>query len=496
MAALLLLVLGLQSSPLAERHRGFLEDEAHFLLNADERERFEALASDESRDRFIEAFWQHRDRGEHQRRLRACDRLFGLRGRWSERGRIYQLLGEPSYREDLSRAGHRIWPSELWHYTGVGVSFLPDSFYLIFFRPSGFAEYRLWNPDTEGVAALVPSAEPSGLELGADPALGAIDPELALAVKELVPGAGRRGGLSLLASLDAFTELAERARVFGEEVRVAVSTRELRSRLFASVLADDAGVPELHYALDLPPGTSSELHWRAQSERYRVGFSLVGRLVGLGLERERWEDSIVLDVSASEKAALVKTRLSFRGRRLVQPNDERFELALVTVGAGTVVAAPIDHDAAGVREGDFATALDEAHAPVRALVRERTRAEEGRYRFARGLALARHGDRTGAIEELEVAAELNEDEVRVHLELARLLYASRRYRDLLAHFGGSENRFVDEIDVWVMMAGSAEALGRAEDAVAHYDRALALAPDNDAIASARERAQRRLMEIR
>ena len=136
-----------------------------------------------------------------------------------------------------------------------------------------------------------------------------------------------------------------------------------------------------------------------------------------------------------------------------------------------------------------------APGPARVLVRARTRAEEGRYRFARGLALARRGARERAIEELKVGAELNGDDVRVHLELARLLYASRRYRDVLTNLGATERQFGDEVDVWVMMAGSAEALGQIGDALAYYDRALTLAPDNIAITPARERARRRFLGL-
>ena len=502
----MLLVLGLVSSPLAERHRVFLEDEAHFLLTADERARFGALETEELLDRFIEGFWSRRDRVDHNDRLRACARLFGGRGRWSERGRVYQLLGPPTFREDFTRSGHRLLPSELWHYTGVDVSFLPDSFYLLFFRRGGSGDYRLWNPATDGVEALVPAAEPSAFELGADP-------ELALAVEGLVPGGGRREASSLLASLDAFPELLARERAFGGNVRVAVSTRELRSRLVSSVFADDVGVAELHYALELAPGESRYLRWRAQGERYRVRFTLIGRLFGVGVERERWEDSIELDVSPSERQALTTTRLSFRGRRIVQPNDERFELALVTDGAGVVVTAlvdstrntrntrttlhtwTVDDDEARARRFESELMKRAAPEPSRVLLRSRTPAEEGRYRFARGLALARRGARERAIEELEAALELDADEVKVHLELARLLYASGRYRDVLTHFSAlsaAEGRFAAEVDVWVMMAGSAEALGQMRDAVAYYDRALALAPDDAALARARAGAQRHL----
>ena len=66
---------------------------------------------------------------------------------------------------------------------------------------------------------------------------------------------------------------------------------------------------------------------------------------------------------------------------------------------------------------------------------------------------------------------------------------------MLTHFSAlsaAEGRLAAEVDVWAMMAGSAEALGQMRDAVAYYDRALALAPDDVALARARAGSRRHL----
>lgn len=490
----MLLLVGLQS-PLTERDRVFLEDVAHFLLTPEQRDRFLALDTDASRAGFIESFWSARDLSEHEARLRACDRLFGVRGRWSERGRIYQWLGAPSYREDLTRAGHRLVPIELWHYTGVERAFLPDAFYLVFFKPGGSGEFRLWRPDTDGLASLVLASEPNRFLLDVDSGLEGIDPELALAVEALVSGGGRREALSLLTSLDALPELDARERGLGANVRVTASTRELASRLVASVWLDDAGVAEVHYALELAPGASSDVQWHQERKnRFRARFTLVGRLVGRGVERERWEDSLELDVSNAEMAALATTRLVFEGRRLAQSSDERLELALVTDGASAVVATALapridDPGENASRAAAFRSELESRSSPARVLERSRTPAEESRYRFARGVSLAHRGSTARAVAELEASLELNQEDVLVHLELARLLYASRRYRDVLQRLSAVEERFDDEADVFVLMAAAAEALGRYQDAVGYYERALMLSPESDALQEAVERAR-------
>jgi len=220
-----------------------------------------------------------------------------------------------------------------------------------------------------------------------------------------------------------------------------------------------------------------------------------------GSERERWDDSIELDVSATERRALATKRLVFRGRRLLSAADERFELSLVNEGASVMVSASLEATRApeeatrsevdAVRAARFRTELDRGSIPARVLERSRTRAEERRYRFARGLALVKRGSLERAIDELGTAAELEPDDVRIHLELARLLYASRRYADVLSHLSSLDPRWDDEVDVWVLRAAAAASLGQSH-AVTYYEKALALDPGNDAIADALARARDRL----
>jgi Tfp pilus assembly protein PilF len=61
----------------------------------------------------------------------------------------------------------------------------------------------------------------------------------------------------------------------------------------------------------------------------------------------------------------------------------------------------------------------------------------------------------------------------------------------LRRLGAVEERFGDEPDVFVLMAGAAQALGRHDDAITYYEKARTLAPESEAVRDALEAARRR-----
>ncbi len=364
MTVLILALLGFQPSPLSEHHRVWLAEEVHFLISSEERGSFLALETDAARDRFVDAFWALRDREDHAARLSTSDRLFGVRGRHSARGRVYQLLGPPTFREDYTHASARLVPTELWHYTGVAQTHLPEAFYLVFFKPGGTGPYRLWHPESDGVADLVVAPDPGRWQLGASlEEVDAIDAELALALAELVPGGGRAQSVSLLANVDGFHDIVARDRRMGARVETSVSLRHLKAHFVARVFHDDAGVPEIHYALELELGENVHLPWRREDGRWHTRFALTGRLLYSARELERWEDTIELDVSDAERDALRSTTLSFQGRRFLPAEAHRIELAVVTENGSSAVGE---------------TAVDRSLPPLPLLARRIQRVEASR----------------------------------------------------------------------------------------------------------------------
>jgi GWxTD domain-containing protein len=318
--------------PLALSSDRFLEDEVHYLISSRERAELLALEGEEDRERFIELFWARRDptpgtlrneaREDQEQRLAESDVLFregALRGRHSERGRIHQLLGPPRFRESFNESA--LVPLELWHYTGVQSRFLPESFYLVFYRPSGDTRYRLYRPAIDGVGALLPEGEPgrhfiqSGL-----PEVARIDVELATAIENLAPG-GESASVQWLASLDALPDLLDRDRRETGSVRSEASFGRIGARLEAVLLYDDAWVSEVHYALELAPEVTKAL---LASPRKR--FTLQGAFLGPSGELERWEDALIVEIA---EGTLEPGILSFQGRRLAPPLASRIEVALI-----------------------------------------------------------------------------------------------------------------------------------------------------------------------
>jgi len=318
--------------PLTLSSDGFLEDEVHYLISSRERAELLALEGDEDRERFIELFWARRDptpgtlrneaREAHERRLEESDVLFregALRGRHSERGRIHQLLGPPRFRERVNESA--LVPLELWHYTGVESRFLPESFYIVFFRASGDTRYRLYRPAIDGVGALFPEGAPGRYLLQSGlPEISRVDLELATAIENLAPG-GESASVQLLASLEALPDLLDRDRRETGSVRSVASFGRIGARLEAVLLYDDAWVSEIHYALELAPEVTKAL---LASPRKR--FTLQGAFLGPSGELDRWEDTLSVEIAPS---TLEPGILSFQGRRLAPPLAERVEVALV-----------------------------------------------------------------------------------------------------------------------------------------------------------------------
>jgi GWxTD domain-containing protein len=165
----LILAAALASTPLSERHKAWLEEEAAYIITSREKDLFLKLPGEDDRERFIAAFWEARDptpgtrrnefKEEHGWRRREANRLFrgyGREGWKTERGRIFILLGAPRERKSLDRAGNRVWPIELWFYQ-LNEPPLPGAFYLLFYRRGGVGDYRLWDPFVDGPGELLVS---------------------------------------------------------------------------------------------------------------------------------------------------------------------------------------------------------------------------------------------------------------------------------------------------------------------------------------------------
>jgi len=197
----LVLILPAQDN-LSPRHEEWLEL-VNPIITKIEREIFEQLSTNAGRDKFIRTFWRRRDTKpdteanefyeEYMERVRFSDKYFGFetfgKGRESERGYFYLLLGPPLERHVYATQSE-LWPLEHWFYKGDANLGLPPYFHLIFYQDKGIGRYRLYSPGLDGPDKLVvPSM--AGRVLNRDSAykmVREISGELASAALSYIPG--------------------------------------------------------------------------------------------------------------------------------------------------------------------------------------------------------------------------------------------------------------------------------------------------------------------
>ena len=189
----------------------------------------------------------------------------------TDRVRLHILLGEPRFRSQYPE-DMLIYPTDLWHYMGVTSYGLPPSFYLIFFRPYGVGEMRLYSPTSDGVEKLarpLHSLSRMNAEGLTDIILREVDPELAHAVWSLNPSEGGLADsrftpnpLSSEMLLARITDARNYPRNYEwvtdwmahrTAVRVEYVFEGAAARTLFTWLQNPSGRMEMHYAISLLP---------------------------------------------------------------------------------------------------------------------------------------------------------------------------------------------------------------------------------------------------
>ncbi len=265
-AAILILMAGFvlgqapQPTPLAPKHKAWIEDDVHTLVTPLEREAFLKLGSDGSRDRFIEEFWLQRDptpgtprneiRSEHFRRMEFADRVFGgwrgKGGRASERGLVYVLLGSP--REVQKIEEPELASIEVWTYQNNPALGGAGLVRLLFVVPKQGQEYKLYDPAADKPSLLLKVAAKSdeqrlaqapALPFDADGAWGQAD---------------KFGALALAAAIGPqFAESTLKFRPGGRGETILEALGELSRRRtddrYAKIFLEGKALPEVGYAV-------------------------------------------------------------------------------------------------------------------------------------------------------------------------------------------------------------------------------------------------------
>ena len=157
---------------LAEKYQDFY-DIVKVIITPEEEEVFFRLESEFQRDAFIERFWRVRDpsagtpkneyKDEYDRRIEHVEKHYGRgtprKGRQTDRGRMYLLLGEPMNVKTFVWT-QEAYPAELWWFHANPRLGVPPFFYLLFFKRNGVGEFRLYSPLVDTPTALL---NPAGM---------------------------------------------------------------------------------------------------------------------------------------------------------------------------------------------------------------------------------------------------------------------------------------------------------------------------------------------
>jgi GWxTD domain-containing protein len=140
---------------------------------ADERKVFLKLTNDRDRDAFIRIFWLQRDptpgtpenefKTEIEKRFAYANEFLkrgSARPGWmTDQGQIYMVLGKPNSLERFDDK-QGLYPVQVWYYYGDSSLGLPTYFNVVFYKPFGTGEWKLYNPALDGPASLLIQTSP------------------------------------------------------------------------------------------------------------------------------------------------------------------------------------------------------------------------------------------------------------------------------------------------------------------------------------------------
>lgn len=155
------------------QHHKYWYDMVTYISTAEERAVFLKLTSDRDRDIFINSFWLQRDptpgtpdneyKNEIESRFSYVNKEFskgvGRPGWMTDMGKFYMILGKPSSIDSYdSKPG--LYPARIWFYHGDKRLGLPTYFNILFYKPFGSTEWKLYNPAMDGPQSLLILQEP------------------------------------------------------------------------------------------------------------------------------------------------------------------------------------------------------------------------------------------------------------------------------------------------------------------------------------------------
>lgn len=323
-----------QAPKLDKKYETWLKDEVNYLITDAEKKLFLALKTDRERNAFIESFWARLDpmpmtavnefKVEHYKRLGEVREKYGIH---TDRARIYILLGPPNDVES-EPSGKYVFPCEVWSYYNLKVPSMPSSLRLIFYRPWGFGEPKLYSPLFDGLEYLVPHRhydyQSTQIENEIRDTLG---PEFLRATKSIAPGVDGLQSEEVLSTLrdpQAFQSLRTSA---GKTIVTTYVTYEKLPFEVTGFYSDDGhGNAFYDAALAVLPADltfeKSEAKYYGREDVYVTVKDAGGNIVA------RFNDQLSLELGEDEMASKKTYGLSYAFSELLIPGDYTLNVLL------------------------------------------------------------------------------------------------------------------------------------------------------------------------
>jgi len=335
---------------LPERFQKWLDEDVTTIITPREKDVFLKLQTDRERDAFIEAFWKQRDptpgtpenefRTEHYRRLAYADSIYGRgarrRGRFTDRGRIYIILGEPRNIESFDTI-NGVYPVEIWFYQPEAGSSLPPAFNVIFFKKYGMGDYVFYSPSQDGPESLIAdSMQNYSDESSAYQSLKQLAPTLAPQILSLIPGEHLPAGAVSLESNFLMKNIyeapqkkvddayAEALLKYKDTVEVEYTANYIGCEAQVQVLRDETGRFVVHFAVE-----PQKLSLDNYGDRFSANFDLNGRLTDVsGRTVYQFDKQFNLSLTASELESVRGTTLALQDMFPCLPGQYKFDLLI------------------------------------------------------------------------------------------------------------------------------------------------------------------------
>ena len=278
----------------------WLRYEGYYLLSDKDKEKFKELP-DPEKEMYIRNLWAALDTDpltpeneykiEYEKRLEYVKKYFGIP---SDRANVYLVLGAPTSVERHHNSD-KYYPLELWSYYSLGVRGLPPSLELIFFKPNGAGNFRLYSPLFDGFKSLTPTQMNFDSPRAKAQMKAMFDSQIVEAAEHFSTGASSNESEEIRMRLSDPGAL----RKFQTKQRPTVETTVVYQSFEADVhsysvpFQDEAFRTSI--AITIPP---KYLTFEKDGEEYRARIDLVGKIVDQkGHEIVRINDSPALKLN-------------------------------------------------------------------------------------------------------------------------------------------------------------------------------------------------------